>query len=442
MQSLGELWELVAKVMLENKHITDVGYNLWFGESYIMDFKNNTFYISVPTVFHRDIVEKTYTEKLKDTFSSLMGTLVSVEYVVNVDESRGLVFDKKEEQETIEDTIGSEFTFENFVLGSSNRYAQAAAMSVAENPAKFYNPLLIYGASGVGKTHLMFAIKNRIAKLYPNMKIEYIRCEDFTNMFLDSLRAGTVDLFHNRFRSADVLLIDDIQFIENKYQTQEEFFNTFNSLEQSKKQIVITSDRPPKDINNLDDRLKSRFEKGLLADIASPDLETRVGIISIKTQMMGINLEDDVIFYIADQVKTNTRQLEGIINQIKAYIMLHKTNPSISVIQGYIRNITNDMKPDPVNPDKVIMEVSKHFSVSADDIRSKKRMAEIVWARHAAIYITSKVTSISNMQLSKEFKLDHASIGHALKNVEKKLETDPYKKRCIDEIIDNLKRLS
>ncbi len=441
MQSFDELWELVAKVMLDNKHITDVGYNLWFGDSYIMDFKNNTFYISVPTVFHRDIVEKTYTEKLKETFSSLIGTLVDIDYVVNVDESRGLVFDKKEEVRE-EPFIGNEFTFENFVLGSSNRYAQAAAMSVAENPAKFYNPLLIYGASGVGKTHLMFAIRNRIAKLYPHMKIEYIRCEDFTNMFLESLKSGTADLFHNRFRSADVLLIDDIQFIENKIQTQEEFFNTFNSLEQSKKQIVITSDRAPKDINNLDDRLKSRFEKGLLADISSPDLETRVGIISMKTKFMGINLEEDVIFYIADQVKTNTRQLEGIINQIKAYIMLHKVNPPISVIQGYIRNITTDVKPDPVNTEKVIAEVAKHFSVTVEDIRSKKRMADIVWARHASIYITSQVTGISNMQISKEFKMDHASVGHALKNVERKMDQDPYKKRCVEEIIDNLKKMA
>ena len=441
MQSFDELWELVAKVMLDNKHITDVGYNLWFGDSYIMDFKNNTFYISVPTIFHRDIVEKTYTEKLKETFSSLIGTLVDIDYVVNVDESRGLVFDKKEEVRE-EPFIGSEFTFENFVLGSSNRYAQAAAMSVAENPAKFYNPLLIYGASGVGKTHLMFAIRNRIAKLYPHMKIEYIRCEDFTNMFLESLKAGTADLFHNRFRSADVLLIDDIQFIENKIQTQEEFFNTFNSLEQSKKQIVITSDRAPKDINNLDDRLKSRFEKGLLADISSPDLETRVGIISMKTKFMGINLDEDVIFYIADQVKTNTRQLEGIINQIKAYIMLHKVNPPISVIQRNIRNITTDVKPDPVNTEKVIAEVAKHFSVTIEDIRSKKRMADIVWARHASIYITSQVTGISNMQISKEFKMDHASVGHALKNVEKKMDQDPYKKRCVEEIIDNLRKMS
>ena len=446
MNSFSELWDTVAEQMKENKYITDIGYNLWLGESYIIDFSDNKFYISVPTEFHRDIIDKTYTEKLKSCFFNIIGAPIEIEYVVNIDESRGIVFDNntsdKKSEVPKETDIGSDFTFDNFVLGPSNRYAHAAAMAVAENPTvNYYNPLLIYGASGVGKTHLMFAIKNHIARLYPTLKIEYIRCEDFTNMFIESTRAGTANLFHNRFRSVDVLLIDDIQFIEGKIQTQEEFFNTFNSLQQAKKQIVITSDRPPKEINNLDDRLRSRFEGGMLADIASPDLETRVGIITMKTKALGITLGEDLIFYIADQVKTNNRQLEGIINQIKAYINLHKITPSISVIQGYIRNITSESAPDPVNTDRVITEVARQFNISEDDIRSKKKNAEIVWARHAAIYITSKVTNISNMQISKEFKRDHASIGHALKKVEQIMESDPYKKRNIEEIIENLKRL-
>ncbi len=313
-------------------------------------------------------------------------------------------------------------------------------MTVAENPAIFYNPLLIYGASGVGKTHLMFAIRNKIAMLYPDLKLEYILCEDFTNMFIESLRAGTINLFHSRFRSVDVLLIDDIQFIEGKEQTQEEIFNTFNTLLQTEKQIVITSDRAPKDINNLDDRLRSRFENGLLADIAAPDLETRIGIINEKIQQADITLSEDVIYFIADQVKTNIRQIEGIINSIKAYINLHKVNPSLTIVQNYIRNIVSDARIEPINVEKVIAAVSKMLEVSETDIRSRKRSADIAWARHVSIYVTSKVTNISNMQISKEFKLDHSSIGYILRKVEEKLNENSFEERRVNEIIEALKK--
>ncbi len=439
MNSFSDLWDNICEEMRANNFITEPGYNMWLRESYIMDYKSGVMYISVPTSFHRDIVENTYKEHLKTCCGNILGTIVEIEFEVNIDPTRGAELDVKPAQLT-PFTVGSEFTFENFVLGSSNRYAQAAAMTVAENPAVFYNPLLIYGASGVGKTHLMFAIRNKISKLYPTLKIEYILCEDFTNMFIESLRAGTINLFHNRFRSVDVLLIDDIQFIENKEQTQEEIFNTFNTLLQNKKQIVITSDRAPKDINNLDDRLRSRFENGLLADISAPDLETRIGIINEKIQQADITLSEDIIYYIADQVKTNIRQIEGIINSIKAYINLHKVNPSLTIVQNYIRNIVSDAKVEPINVEKVIAAVSKMLEVSETDIRSRKRSADIAWARHVSIYVTSKVTSISNTQISKEFKLDHSSIGYILKKVEEKLAANSFEERRVNEIIDALKK--
>ena len=390
---------------------------------------------------HKKIIINTYDDKLKLCASNIFGANIDFEFVVNQNENRGIPDKMQDDTKLNTFAIGNEFTFNNFVLGSSNRYAQAAAMSVAENPAMFYNPLLIYGASGVGKTHLMFAIRNKIAELYPDKKIEFITCEEFTSLFIESTMSGTSNLFHNRFRSVDVLLIDDIQFIENKEATQEEFFNTFDTLLKAKKQIVITSDRAPKDINNLDDRLRSRFESGLLADIASPDLETRIGIINIKTKEKNISLDEDLIYFIADQIKTNTRQIEGIINQINAYINLHKTNPTISVVQNYIRNIISDSRPEPLNVDRIIAEVSHVLKISDADIRSKKRMAEIVWARHVAIYVTSRVTNISNMQISKAFKMDHASIGHALKKVEDRISVDSYEKRRVGEIIENLKRI-
>ncbi len=439
MNSYTELWDAACRLMRENKYITEAGYNMFLQDSYIFDYKEGTMYISVTSPFYADILKNSYHEKLKECFSTLIGTLTEIDYVVNIDETRGIK-DEIEEPKPEIPTVGGEYTFDNFVLGSSNRYAQAAALSVAENPSVYYNPLLIYGNSGVGKTHLMFAIKNRISQLYPNKKIEYLRCEDFFNMFFDSMQSGTMNLFHNRFRSVDVLLIDDIQFMGGKIQLQEEIFNTFESLLRTKKQIVITSDRPPKDINNLDIRLISRFENGLIADISAPDLETRIGIVKVKSKAVGVDLDEDKVFYIADQVKMNTRQLEGIINQLKAFIQLHKENPSVPVIQSYIRNMMSESTPDPISIDKIIVEVSRYYKVSEQDIRSKKRMAEIVWARHVSIYLTSKLTSISNIQISKELKMNHTSIGHALQNVENRLKIDTFEKKKVEEIMESIKK--
>ncbi len=440
MNSYTELWNAVCKMMRDKDFITEAGFNLFFRDTYIYDYKDGTMYISVANDMFEDVLRKTYHDNLKDCFASIFGKYIDVNYIVNIDETLGI---DDEIQPEVEPSIieGLEYTFDNFVLGSSNRYAQAAALSVAENPSVYYNPLLIYGNSGVGKTHLMFAIKNRIHQLYPKKKIEYLRCEDFFNRFFESMQSGTMNLFHNRFRSVDVLLIDDIQFLENKIQLQEEIFNTFETLLRTKKQIVITSDRPPKDINNLDIRLISRFENGLIADISAPDLETRIGIVKVKSKAVGVDLDEDKIFFIADQVKMNTRQLEGIINQMKAYIQLHKENPSVPIIQSYIRNMMSEATPDPLTLDKIITEVSRYYQISELDIRSKKRMADIVWARHVAIYITHKITSISNIQISKELKMNHTSVAHALKNVENRLNIDTFAKRQVEELMESLKQI-
>lgn len=440
MNSYTELWNAICKMMRDNDYITEAGFNVFFRDTYIYDYKDNTIYVSIADEMMEGVFRTTYHEGLKKCFKEIFGKDIEVDYVANIDETLGIA-DEIQPEVTTSIIEGMEYTFDNFVLGSSNRYAQAAALSVAENPSVYYNPLLIYGNSGVGKTHLIFAIKNRIHQLYPNKKIEYLRCEDFFNRFFESMQAGTMNLFHNRFRSVDVLLIDDIQFLENKIQLQEEIFNTFETLLRNKKQIVITSDRPPKDINKLDIRLISRFENGLIADISAPDLETRIGIVKVKSKAVGVDLDEDKIFYIADQVKMNTRQLEGIINQMKAYIQLHHENPSVPIIQSYIRNMMSEAVPDPLTLDKIIAEVSRYYQISELDIRSKKRMADIVWARHVAIYITHKITSISNIQISKELKMNHTSVAHALKNVENRLSVDTFAKRQVEELMETLKQI-
>ena len=440
MNSLQDLWETVCSMMKENSYITEAGFNVWLDRSFILDYTDGILYISVPTELHKKIVINTYHENLTKCVSEIFGSDVKISYTVNQIEERGVDL-RQEETKDKPFVIGANYTFDNFVLGSGNRYAHAAAIAVAENPAVFYNPLLIYGKSGVGKTHLMFAIRNKLMHDHPDMKIEYISCENFLNLFVESMLKKTSDLLHERFRSVDVLLIDDIQFIENKDLFQVEFFNTIDTLIKLNKQLVFTSDKLPKDINNLDSRLRGRFESGLMADIKMPELETRIGIINMKSKELGIKIDDDTVYYIADSIK-ETRPIEGVLKQIMAYENIYKTSPSISIIQGYIKKVLDEAAPDPINVPRIISEVAHVLRIPEDDIRSKKRNAEIVFARHVSIYITSTVAKITNFQIAKEFKMDHSSVSHAIKRVEDEISVDSYKRRLVNEIKDNLNRIN
>ena len=280
-ESASDIWELVCAEL--KKDISEIAFDVWLKDLHPVELKNGEFILGIYSAYKKNIVESNYIESIHKHLKDIMGFEVAVTILVE-DESGQVVAPPK----PISDgSFESEYTFDNFIVGSTNRFAHAASMAVADNPNIIYNPLIIYGRSGVGKTHLLLAIKNHIRKKHPAKQIEYIRCEDFTNQLISalhdgSLGLGTLDSFRNRFRTTDALLIDDIQFIAGKNQTQEEFFNTFNTLYQNKKQIVVTCDRPPKDIKLLDDRLRSRFESGLIADITPPDFETKVGIIQNK----------------------------------------------------------------------------------------------------------------------------------------------------------------
>ncbi|MCQ2477920.1 MAG: chromosomal replication initiator protein DnaA [Clostridia bacterium] len=386
------------------------------------------------------MIEQNYTAILSEAIEKIMGLELKPHIIFEGEDTKIVRAELHSEGLTFEDF----FTFDNFIVGSTNRFANAAAMAVANNEKIVYNPLVIYGPSGVGKTHLMLAIKNQIKKNFPQKKIAYIRSEDFTNQLINALNEGrlglsSMDDFHNKYRNLDVLLIDDIHFIAGKESTQEEFFNTFNTLYQNNKQIVVTLDRPLKEIKTLDERIRSRLSAGLFADITAPDFETRVGIIRKKAEEKGITIEENLIFYIAEHIKVNTRQLEGVVNKLVAYVAIQNKEPNIGIVQTYIKEVINDTKPEPIKIEKIISEVAKTYNVSESDIVSARRTAPLALARQVAMYIAKATTDLSFKAIGESFKKDHTTVLYNVNKVEEYLAERPYEKELVDDIIKNLK---
>ena len=333
-----------------------------------------------------------------------------------------------------------EYTFDTFVVGSSNRFAHAAAQSVAAAPGKNYNPLFIYGNSGLGKTHLLSAICHEIKKRDPGANIIYTRGEDFTNEMINYLAEKNMIEFHNKYRSADILLIDDIQFISGKISTQEEFFHTFDALFRMGKQIVLTSDRLPKEILTLSERLRSRFESGLIADIQPPDLETRMAILKRKATALDLNIPNDVIQFIAERIKNNIRQLEGTVKKMKALKSVDSELPYIILAQNAVRDVLSDEKPVAITVDDIISEVSKVCSVSEEDIRSKKQNAQTSRARQIAMYIVREITGLSTEAIGKNFgNKDHSTVIYSLKKIEKEMKVNSSLRAMISDITRNIR---
>ncbi|MEG2054397.1 MAG: chromosomal replication initiator protein DnaA, partial [Oscillospiraceae bacterium] len=330
------------------------------------------------------------------------------------------------------------FTFENFIVGSTNKFAHAAAQAVAANPSKAYNPLFIYGNSGLGKTHLLNAIRIEIAKNHPEFNIVYVDGEAFTNEIINAIQTNQTNEFHEKYRAADVLLVDDIQFIGGKDSTQEEFFHTFNTLHQNDKQIVLASDRPPKEIKSLEDRLRTRFEWGLTADIQPPDFETRVAIVKRKADLLGLDIFPDVPEYIANNIKNNIRQLEGVVKKMNAYRLLENTEPSMECAQKSIKDILSEIEPMPITIEKIISEVARTFNIPTADVRSRKRTASVSNARKTAMYVVREITGLSTLEIGKEFGgRDHSTVVYALSEMAKDLEIDSRLKETVEDIIKN-----
>ena len=435
---LDQIWSAICDEC--KKSISEVAFNCFLKDLVPVFLSDGEFTISINDEYKKGVIEQTYLQKLNEAIKTVMGVQMVARIVLDEDEEEILKAEEYSEGLSFEDF----FTFNNFIVGSTNRFAHAAALAVADNPNIIYNPLVIYGPSGVGKTHLMLAIKNHIKNKFPNKKIEFIRGEEFTNELIKALQdgklgLGTIDDFRNKFRNVDVLLIDDIHFIAGKEQTQEEFFNTFNVLYQKNKQIVVSLDRPIKDIKTLDERIRSRLQAGLPADITPPDFETRVGIINKKAEQMGIELEKNLVFYIAEHIKVNTRQLEGVVKKLQAYITIQKKIPNISVVQTFIKDIVSDDKPEPIKIDEIIVEVAKTYNVSPTDILSNRRTASLVLARQVAMYIARETTELSYKSIGESFAKDHTTVLYNVNKIEEFLRDRPYQKELVVDIIKNLK---
>lgn len=434
MDSFNQAWELICEFC--KSQITEVAYKTWFSrlKPVSMDFEQGMALIEAPNEFHKQTLLRCYSDLLSEAFQSIFGS--KIDFSLCVQDDHPEVKPKTEPA-----TESEELTFANFVVGPSNRFAHAACQAVAAQPAVLYNPLFIYGNPGLGKTHLLNAIAKEFNKNFSNRTILYTKGEDFTNDVIDGIARGTMPQVREKYRTVDLLLIDDIQFIAGKVSTQEEFFHTFDALREAKKQIVLTSDRPPKEIATLEERLKSRFESGLLADIQVPDFETRTAIVNRKAESLGFEIPDSVSEYIATKLKNNIRQLEGAVKKLRAFHLLEDKPINVATAQAAISDIINNSQPAPVTVDKIIEEVARTYgNVSPDDIRSQKRNSNISEARQISMYIVREITDLSMVDIGQTFGgRDHSTVVYATRQVEKKIEKDPHTKAIVNDIIKNIR---
>lgn len=445
METIKEAWSGILQYLHEQNDISEVAFNVWITWIEPRTIEDGKVVVFVHTNFQRKIITEHYSLKLQDAFQQVLGIPLGLKILSGEDADPSPDPIPQEQSPDPGNLFGQkssdyEYSFENFVVGPSNKFAHAAAQAVASKPAGYYNPLFIYGDSGLGKTHLLYAICNEIKKNNPDMKILYTKGEYMTNELIESLKNNSPMDFRTKYRQADVLLIDDIQFIAGKQSTQEEFFHTFDALHQANKQIVLTSDRPPKEISSLEERLRTRFEMGLLADVSAPDLETRIAIVKRKAQLLDLNISDDICEYIATQLKNNVRQLEGAVRHMQAQCILEGDQPSLLTAQAAIRNIRNDSQPIPVTVERIINEVARTMNVSPDDIRSNKRSAPISQARQMAEYVVRDITNLPMKAIGQEFGTrDHSTVVYAIQKVEERMGKDPTFKAQVQDMIKNIK---
>lgn len=441
--NLPDLWQQVLKV-LSSELNNDVSFNTFLKPTKLLGIEDDIAIVEVPNDFLKEVLEKRYSNLLKDILSSILNRNVSIFFKIDSssvsDQASTLDSiekDSKNYSEEIHCNLNSKYTFDTFVVGNSNRFAHAASLAVAQAPAKAYNPLFIYGGVGLGKTHLMHAIGHYILEHNPSSKVMYVSSEKFTNELINSIRDDKNVEFRNKYRNIDVLLIDDIQFIAGKERTQEEFFHTFNALYEANKQIIISSDRPPKEIPTLEERLRSRFEWGLITDIQPPDFETRIAILRKKAMMEKLTVPDEVINFIATKIETNIRELEGALIRIVAFSSLTNKPIDLALAEHVLKDILPSNKPKSVSVMDILQVVGNYFSVKIEDFKSKKRTKEIAYARQVAMYLCRELTDFSLPKIGEEFGgRDHTTVIHACEKISRDIQKDPQ----FASLIENLKK--
>ncbi len=427
-----DIWAKVLSLMENDMTATTI--NTWFDDARAVALEENRFILHTPSNFKRDIILSRYLPAVQKALHELF----SADFEITVlGEGELESYSKTEDTNFLPGT--EEYTFERFVVGSSNKFAHAAAVSVAENPAKSYNPLFIYGESGLGKTHLLYAIAHRIHHDHPDYRVLYIKGDSFTNELIQAIREGRNQEFREKYRFADVFLMDDVQFIAGKESSQEEMFHTFNSLYEAGRQIVFTADRPPKEMLRLDDRLKTRFEWGLPVDIQPPDYETRVAIIKNKAIRRGMNLPDPVLQYIAENITSNVRQIEGTVNKILAFQELMGESVDVDTVIRAMRDMLKDKADFLPSSDVIIEEVSKFYGIEADAIRGQGRTKDTALARQIAMYQIRRITTLSLKEIGREFdNRDHTTVMHSIERIEKLIKTNPEIAEVIKDINANI----
>lgn len=433
-----------AKELLKDE-VTPISFNTWFVSLGIQSISNDHIVFTAVSEFQKDMIENKYNSLLLNTLSYITNknwTFSVVDLSSQEEENIEIISDKKPnvsdvELESNHSSLNPKYTFETFVVGNNNRFAHAASLAVGNEPGNSYNPLFLYGGVGLGKTHLMHAIGNRVLEDNRSSNVLYVTSEKFTNQLINAIKDNKNEIFRNKYRNVDVLLIDDIQFIAGKERVQEEFFHTFNTLYEDRKQIVISSDKPPRDIPFLEDRLKSRFEWGLLADISCPDYETRLAILRKKAQDANIVIDDDILANIANKVDSNIRELEGVFNKIVARASLMHS----PITKEFAENIINEFKAE---SEKVISSefikdtVGKYFSIDPNDLSGNKRSAEIAFPRQIAMYLCREIANMSFPKIGQDFgNRDHSTVMHAYKKIQKEVK-DKTNTKLIVESVKNI----
>ncbi|MBI2764065.1 MAG: chromosomal replication initiator protein DnaA [Chloroflexi bacterium] len=439
--------------------LSPANFETWLRETTLVDVDDNRFRIAVPNGFAKDWLESRYRSLISQTLARIVGYSVQVEFVVGTspdvaEESvatasalppeRPIATPSSQHVRVEATRVGGEggatnlnprYTFTNFIVGSANRLAHAASLSVAERPGHAYNPLFLYGGVGLGKTHLMHAIGNQVMAKFPRKRVVYATSEKFTNEFITSIQQGKIDEFRARYRRIDLLLIDDIQFIADKERTQEEFFHTFNTIHEDGKQIVLSSDRPPKGILTLEERLRSRFEWGLIADLTAPDLETRIAILRAKAEEGAVPITSDVIEFIARKVVSNIRELEGALNRIVAYASMGAVPISIELAQAVLSNVLYNPKKRQITPERIVKAVSDYYGVGLDALKGQKRDKAIVMPRQIAMFLMRAETDVSLLRIGAELGgRDHSTVLHACDKITRETSANDELRREISAV--------